>query len=1778
MSIWPRWSMEGEPAALAKYVLPDEVAALVRLPGPPARSRIAQVRTVYEALADAGITYSHEAPSDEPDRQVIRDPGEVLWSPKHATCLDLTLVMAGACLHAGLHPLVLILDPPETGRAAHALLGVWVGDPPPDGFQVPDADVWSAPPEDWLGLVQQDIGGRPRPLLLLDPVGIAQPLPASPILGARASFADAVRAGVDYAATWNWRLAVDVGRAWRAQDTHTPANRPQDQPLRSPYVELDPRVHRPLEVLKAEHAVVPFQARDELTVLTHFCRTIAEGPHTGITLIHGAGGAGKTRLALELAHQLDTYEGWYTGYLRESTDGDDWLGAVVSPTLIVLDYAEARPADAQRLLTILKRRTERGATPAVLVMTARSAAGQWLTNLRRAWERDGHLCRELAPLELPPEHPDGSALFRRAIEAFVEEPGSVDVSAAERATPVEWTTLDYILLAYLASRSSGKLPNSREELYEEVLDHERGYWTQTYRQVIGNTADAPIKVLSRAVACLTLRAPTTHIQTIAALRAVEELADAVQWREAIRATLTVCLQPGPGEALVLRPDPIADHLALRELRDDPNLLNRALDGLEPEPLLEALRQLNRAASAHPGTAANLIAAWTEGEPGRWLHVLRVASEQSGSALAALCQLIDADPAPAWLDDLSQAIPFMSVGLPQLGLQAESRRLTELRSSANPAPADLAVLLQRLGQRQANIGDYDRAIATVREAVEIRRALVKADPVTHLPELAASLNILCGAQSDLGDHKGALASVKEAVEIRRTLAQADPSTHLPDLAMVLSNLSVLQRTLGEREGSLATVEEAIEIRRTLAQADSGMHLAGLATTLNNLGASQSDLGDHKRALASSAEAVEIYRELFKNSPTEILPDLAASLNNLSAQQSKTGDPGGALASITEAVDHFWDLSVINPATFLPRFATTLNNLSTLQGDVGDHEGALTSADQSVKIQRELAEINPVAHLPELANSLKGLSECQSQFGDAAGALSSAEEAVDIRRELAENNQRAFLPGLASSLNNLSNRQSQVGDSTGALISVNEAVHHYQLLTKAHPEAFLPDLAMALANYARCQNENGDHPGALASITQAVDYYRLLIEKQSATFLPDLAMSLNSLAAFQDNAGIHAEALASITEAVAIRRDLSTANPKAFLADLAMSLNNLSVMQAMNGDPAGSVAPIVEAVRINRTLARTYPGAYLPRLASSLSNLSNRQSEIGDLDSAMDSAMEALTIDQKLAKTNSGAHLPNLASSLHDFATLLTHRKDSEGALASVTKAVEIRRALSEENAAVHLPALASSLNNLAGRQSETGNLTAALASSTEAVNHCRTLVKNNPTSFLPHLAASLNNLASRQSETGNLTAALASSTEAVNHYRTLVKNNPTSFLPHLAASLNNLASRQSETGNLTAALASSTEAVNHYRTLVKNNPTSFLPHLAASLNNLASRQSDASAITAAWEDAAAILEENVLAQAELRSYYAGYLAENIGTDCALNQLIQASRAAQTGSPHLLRRTRHQIRNIVIRYSINDPQLPNWATHPLPDDFLELLNQWAQASDWPRIKAFLDAHSSKLQHSDFQHRLDLTAALFPDDPHINTLIAFLDEAEAQSFITVLERGQREHEARLLLEKWVNTPTWTDSKKFIDQHECALRTPEIQALLVGSDAPEARRHLAILQLAEQVPLDEVYEIVTDKESSTEQAFHAMDQGDIPRLRSILYAHERPLTGITGALFATVISTADGHSGQARRLAKLIAQHGTPIQRRAYAIRLRTLAKHDHELAFATELAALIDPDDNS
>ena len=377
------WSLAGEPLALLRYVQPAEVARHVQLPGRSGESRLARLRAVYAALQAKEIGYSYAAPGAEAGMQVMRPPEQVLWAPRHATCLDLAVVLAGACLTAELHPIIVVLEPPGDAGVAHSLVLVRLDrdlSPRQDGLF--DLDVWQQPPADLLDELQHSLDG-PGDVVAIDPVGLAVSLGTESTPGLSVELAGAVVSGARHlTAGTGWRLGVDIGSAWRRASAATSADLPTSEPLRAPYRAAD-TAESPLRLLRAEYAVVPFQNRDELTVLLDWCRQTTAGDSTGLAVVTGIGGSGKTRLALELANRLRR-EGWYAGTFPKGVAGADWLAGVVSPVLVVLDYADGRVTDATALLAALRTRRE---SPAVVLLTARAVDGDWLANIVEAGQR-----------------------------------------------------------------------------------------------------------------------------------------------------------------------------------------------------------------------------------------------------------------------------------------------------------------------------------------------------------------------------------------------------------------------------------------------------------------------------------------------------------------------------------------------------------------------------------------------------------------------------------------------------------------------------------------------------------------------------------------------------------------------------------------------------------------------------------------------------------------------------------------------------------------------------------------------------------------------------------------------------------------------------------------------------------------------------------------------------------------------------------------------------------------------------------------------------------------------------------------------------------------------------------------------------------------------------------------------------------------------------------------------------------------------------------------------
>ncbi|MFE3628646.1 AAA family ATPase [Streptomyces goshikiensis] len=797
-----------------------------------------------------------------------------------------------------------------------------------------------------------------------------------------------------------------------------------------------------------------------------------------------------------------------------------------------------------------------------------------------------------------------------------------------------------------------------------------------------------------------------------------------------------------------------------------------------------------------------------------------------------------------------------------------------------------------------------------------------------------------------------------------------------------------------------------------------------------------------AALAEERGVTLIRELVDLRPDTFLPQLAQTLGQRSVSLSGTGRRAEALALSHEAVELYRAIAQTHPVAHLRNFATSLTNLSLHQRDMGDWHGALTTSKEAVGIDRVLVRTAPTVHLPSLAASLNNLAVHLLEAGDREGALSTITETIAIRRSLAEDNPAARLPDLATSLNNLSKSQAATGDRRGALDSIAEAVTILRTLARRNAAAHMSDLATSLNALSICQKSVGDRQGAFIAAAEAVTIQRALARDSPAVHLPYLAGFLDNLASCQADAGDGQSGLRTSREAIEIQRVLAQDNPVGRLPHLAGFLDNLAIHQAQAGDLRVALGTASEAVDLFRGLARIDPGTHNPGLAIALDNQASLQSETGDLQSGLTSRVEAVALQRELAGDNPAVHVPKLAGLLHNLAIGQAETGDADGALASSDEAVHLYTALAEEDPATYLADLATALDGFSVHLGTAGLSQSALVTVTKAVAIHRSLAQSHPAAHLPQLASSLSGLANlRATATTDHVGALAASEEALAILRPLAEDNPARHLPMLARVISRLAIHQRHGGDLRGALATSAEAVAIRRTLTESDPGAHLPQLGHSVNNLAIYRAEAGDLQGAL---ASIAEAIAIRTGLARFHPPAYLPDlshSLAAHALMVPLRQTVEAYEEAERSLSAHPR-AVRELSLQrahFQIEGTDAP---------DGLRALITLAQSPP-PADAATIQSRQLLRAHS----RTDAASAA-----QVIALWREVTGTEAPGWLALSPTTQD------LVMRWIDSPSWAESREFWNEHADELRSAEVSVALEELALVEhlAEVHLRIVRVA--------------------------------------------------------------------------------------------------------------------
>jgi tetratricopeptide (TPR) repeat protein len=745
--------------------------------------------------------------------------------------------------------------------------------------------------------------------------------------------------------------------------------------------------------LRPEEAVVVFRDRPELARLLDWC---ADAPRVAVRLVTGSGGAGKTRLALQLAGEM-AGNGWQPLWVPRGREGE--AAAAVrdlgQPCVLVVDYAETRDG----LDALLGEVAGWEGPDTRIVLLARSA-GEWWRNLAASTgDRVARLLEEPpVTLGLLPSSGGQAEVFGEALTAFaarlrVARPAATLV--LEDSGLVVLVVHAAALLAVLDQYGGDVAVRSSGEVLDRLLEHEARYWAQS---ATAQGLGLGTVVQRRAVAVGCLVGADSESAAARLLAYLSDLADSGERRGQIARWLhdlypeTRIGDAGPREWIgPLRPDLVAERLVVSELSGHRGLIPGLFAGLQEDRAARALTVLARAALTQPAALGLLGDALTAHPEDLAVPAMSVAVETNPAVGELLSEALTARPASAQaLKRIADSAPYPSFALAPVAA-AVLGQLADQTTEAGPRAGRLVDLSNRLG----DLGRREEALAVIEEAATAYRDLARARPDAFLPDLAGALNNQSIQLAGLGRREEALAAIEEAVTTYRDLARTRPDAFLPELAMSLNNQSLRLNGLGRREEALAAIEEAVTIRRGLARARPDAFLPDLAGTLNNQSLRLGELGRREEALAAIEEAVTIRRDLARTRPDAFLPDLAASMDNQSIQLARLGRQEEALAASEEAVTTYRDLARTRPDAFLPDLAMSLNNQSVQLAGLGRQGEALAVIEEAVTTYRDLARARPMVFGSALSRSLDHLAGVLSALGRSTEAEAACAEAKSVR---------------------------------------------------------------------------------------------------------------------------------------------------------------------------------------------------------------------------------------------------------------------------------------------------------------------------------------------------------------------------------------------------------------------------------------------------------------------------------------------------------------------------------------------------------------------------------------------------------------------------------------------------------------------------------------------------------------------------------------------------------------------------------------------------------------
>ncbi|MGI5502231.1 hypothetical protein [Lentzea sp. CA-135723] len=684
-------------------------------------------------------------------------------------------------------------------------------------------------------------------------------------------------------------------------------------------------------LLDPTHQVVPFHGREsELRTLLRWRDSSA--PQASL-LLHGAAGAGKTRLLQHFAE-----EHW----------ADDAHGR-----LLLIDDADRLPWQD---VFLLLQETLRGGPARTRVLLAARSTGWWWSSTR---QRIADFDHEVTDLDLPGTVDDRAESFTLACQHFAKQ---LTVTAPDEPPPnIAGETVLDLHMAALTVVHGDPCDVNRTQLVRQLLKRDAGRRTgriaEDYLAVATPDTPDPDLLARAAERWPQLRARLDELIT----------GDPEVVRDMARDSLRIAAETGSPATL--------ETIARKVFRDERfatdalgsiltrRLLDRATDVLEraemygmlsARTMVCGLRQESVDASlAEVECYRELAARDQENRPlladalgdlglrlinaGRMGEVLEVSEE----AIDLWREIAIADPesTPQLASALEQiSYRYQALGRDEDATSAISHATLLFQELAKGHPAlfraDFARVAAVMAHRFQFEGNRQHATDSMQLSIANWRVVAQEDPRFE-PELARNLVAAGTMFVDLGRAGAANEALKEAVDLFRHLAVAHPETFGKELADALCRRSQALLELADDIDAALTAREAVMLWRETGDR------AGLVKALLNVA---KVVGDVEAAV----EAVAVQRELTEEDRVRNQAGLVVALTALIDQQLLRDQDDEALRTADECLDLCHRL----PHQLVEYFGTTLapplQNTARALSDSDHHVRAVRMSAFTVEI--------------------------------------------------------------------------------------------------------------------------------------------------------------------------------------------------------------------------------------------------------------------------------------------------------------------------------------------------------------------------------------------------------------------------------------------------------------------------------------------------------------------------------------------------------------------------------------------------------------------------------------------------------------------------------------------------------------------------------------------------------------------------------------------------------------------------------------------------------------